>query len=89
MTLPYRWTLLCALLASAGLHAAPLAYTACTDNILPGSLCAVHAVPASHEAQGQDAETLQLFVRKIPAEGSSKGSVWLVAGGPGESGASF
>lgn len=89
MTLPYRWTLLCALLASAGLHASPLAYTACTDNILPGSLCAMHAVPASHEAQGQDAETLQLFVRKIPAEGSSKGSVWLVAGGPGESGASF
>ena len=93
MTVPCRRALLStlpfALLASAGLHAAPLDYTACTDNILPGSLCAMHAVPASHEAQGQDAETLQLFVRKIPAEGRSKGSVWLVAGGPGESGASF
>lgn len=93
MPVPYRRTLLYtlpfALLASAGLHAAPLDYTACTDNILPGSLCAMHAVPASHEAQGQGAETLELFVRKIPAQGRSKGSVWLVAGGPGESGASF
>ncbi len=89
MPIPYRWTLLCALLASAGLHAAPLAYTACPDNILPGSLCAMHAVPASIEAQGQDSDELQLFVRKIPAEGAFKGSVWLVAGGPGESGASF
>lgn len=92
MPIPCRWTLLStlpsALLASAGLHAAPLDYTACTDNILPESLCAMHAVPASHEA-GQDTETLQLFVRKIPAEGPSKGRVWLVAGGPGESGASF
>ena len=93
MPAPFRWTLLyalpCALLISAGLHAAPLDYKACTDNVLPGSLCAMHAVPVSYQAQNPAGETLQLFVRKIPTEGVSKGSVWLVAGGPGESGASF
>ncbi len=32
---------------------------------------------------------VSLFVRKFPAETRSKGQLWLVAGGPGESGASF
>jgi len=30
-----------------------------------------------------------LFVRKFPAPGRAKGTLWLIAGGPGESGASF
>ncbi|TYC97419.1 alpha/beta fold hydrolase [Novosphingobium sp. BW1] len=36
-----------------------------------------------------DLETIQLFVRKFPAQRARKGQLWLVAGGPGESGASF
>ncbi|PIB94518.1 peptidase S33 family protein [Caulobacter sp. FWC2] len=30
-----------------------------------------------------------MFVRRFPAEGPSRGQAWLIAGGPGESGASF
>ena len=84
-----RLTLLPALFACAGLHAAPLAFTPCTDAVLPGSLCALQTVPLSHGKPDGAAGELQLFVRKIPSQGKPKGSVWLVAGGPGESGASF
>lgn len=55
---------------------------------LNGSLCAREAAPLSH-ASGSTGEQLSLFVRKFPAIGPSKGTVWLVAGGPGESGASL
>ena len=84
-----RLTLLPALFACAGLHAAPLAFTPCADAVLPGSLCALQTVPLSHGKPDGAAGELQLFVRKIPSQGKPKGSVWLVAGGPGESGASF
>ena len=54
---------------------------------LAGSLCAVVTTPLDH---GSDAGvSIELFVRKFPAVGQSSGQVWLVAGGPGESGASF
>jgi pimeloyl-ACP methyl ester carboxylesterase len=47
-------------------------------------------VPADYGAPRQaKGEELTLFVRKFPAQRVAKGSVWLVAGGPGESGASF
>ena len=54
---------------------------------LDGSWCAHVAVPADHA--GRDAGQLSLFIRKFPATGASKGSVWAIAGGPGESGASL
>lgn len=58
---------------------------------LRGSLCMVARAPlrAPGAATGGAAETVALFVRKFPATGRRRGSVWLVAGGPGESGASF
>lgn len=54
---------------------------------LAPSLCARITVPLDHRQQ--DDRQLSLFVRKFPAAAHSKGQLWLVAGGPGESGASF
>jgi len=75
-------SLLCLLLVSSTLHAAPLAFSACTDGVLPGSECAT-----------MDRPDAQLFVRKVapglPAGEKPAGTLWLIAGGPGESGASF
>lgn len=62
---------------------------AATDAALRGSLCAVERVPADPSGAAGTAGEIDLFVRKFPAEGASRGNVWLVAGGPGESGASF
>jgi pimeloyl-ACP methyl ester carboxylesterase len=60
---------------------------------LKGSLCAVHRVPLDPQRGAAGAEQLQLFIRKFPAaksdKGSSQGEVWLISGGPGESGASL
>ncbi len=58
---------------------------------LNGSLCAVIDAPlrAPGSKTGGAPGTIHLFVRKFPAIGPAKGAVWLVAGGPGESGATF
>jgi pimeloyl-ACP methyl ester carboxylesterase len=55
---------------------------------LTGSLCAIASAPLDHQ-RIDDGRTVDLFVRKFPADGPPRGSVWLIAGGPGESGASF
>lgn len=67
-----------------------------TDAALQGSQCAVERAPAERapaDAGAADATgptgAIDLFVRKFPASGASRGNVWLVAGGPGESGAAF
>lgn len=65
---------------------------AASDAVLAGSLCAVQEVPADPAgAAGHagHAGTVSLFVRSFPAAGKARGQVWLIAGGPGESGASF
>ncbi|NMO18812.1 alpha/beta fold hydrolase [Pyxidicoccus fallax] len=54
---------------------------------LAGSLCARFSAPLDYADPSR--ERIELFVRKFPAPGRSAGQVWLVAGGPGESGASF
>ncbi|WP_230280428.1 MULTISPECIES: alpha/beta fold hydrolase [unclassified Croceicoccus] len=54
---------------------------------LLGTECVRIDVPLDYSMP--DAGTVRLFLRKFPAEGASKGQLWLVAGGPGESGASF
>ncbi len=77
--------LLLALLAGSPAQAAR--FQPCEDG-LGASLCARETVPLSH-APGFTGEQLSLFVRKFPATGPRKGAVWLVAGGPGESGASL
>lgn len=63
---------------------------AATHPALAGSLCTVEQVPADPSGlAGAPAGSVSLFVRKFPALGASRGQVWLIAGGPGESGASF
>lgn len=101
MTLLPRLSLLATVLAPllmAGtcLHAEPMFFTPCSDTAAPGSLCSGLNVPGSYDAQGRavgDADAMHVFVRKfaadVPAGKPAKGTLWLVAGGPGESGASF
>ena len=96
MTLLPRLTLLTTLLAGTSLHAEPMFFTPCSDTAAPGSLCSGLNVPGSYDAQGRavgEADAMHVFVRKfaadVPAGKPAKGTVWLVAGGPGESGASF
>ena len=96
MTFLPRLTLLAILLAGASLHAEPMFFTPCSDTAAPGSLCSGLNVPGSYDAQGRavgEADAMHVFVRKfaadVPAGKPVKGTVWLVAGGPGESGASF
>jgi pimeloyl-ACP methyl ester carboxylesterase len=66
-------------------------FTPCADAALPGlagSLCAVSHLPLRpNEPEGS---AVDLFIRKFPSvTGRTTGEVWLIAGGPGESGASF
>jgi pimeloyl-ACP methyl ester carboxylesterase len=62
---------------------------------LKGSLCTLQTAPLDHGAPASAArESLQLFVRKFPATTlksgeAARGQLWLVSGGPGESGASL
>jgi pimeloyl-ACP methyl ester carboxylesterase len=62
---------------------------AATDPALNGSLCAVERVPADPSGAAGTSGEVALFVRKFPALGARRGQAWLVAGGPGESGAAF
>lgn len=97
MTLLPRLTFLTAMLASTGLHAEPMLFTPCSDTAVPGSLCSGLNVPGGYDEQGRalagEEDRVHVFVRKIaadvPAGKQPKGTLWLVAGGPGESGASF
>jgi len=81
------------ILGTAGAaHAAQ--FKACDDAAshpaLQGSLCALEGAPADPSGRaGAAAGTVSLFIRKFPALGVRRGQVWLIAGGPGESGASF
>lgn len=82
-----------AILLSAGAaHAAEFSpcADAATHAALNGSLCAVERVAGDPSgASGAPAADISLFVRKFPATGTFRGQAWLIAGGPGESGASF
>lgn len=66
-------------------------FSACADAAshvsLEGTQCARISAALDH-ARTIDG-TIELFVRKFPAQGTPKGRLWLIAGGPGESGASF
>lgn len=80
-------------LGAAGVtHAAD--FTPCADadsqSALRGSQCTVERVPGDPSGvAGAPAADVSIFIRKFPALGTSRGRVWLIAGGPGESGASF
>jgi len=66
-------------------------FTECADanytDALKSSLCATLKTPLYH--QEGDNKTIDLFVRKFPSVKEKKGSLWLLSGGPGESGASL
>lgn len=93
---PVRITFLLPLLLQLPLAwmvpASALDYAPCPDAGtapgLAGTLCARARVPADHD-DPDAAERVDLFVRRFPAAGPSRGQVWAVAGGPGESGASL
>jgi pimeloyl-ACP methyl ester carboxylesterase len=59
------------------------------SNAFSGSQCATVDVPLRHA--DPSGEQLSLFLRRIPAgaEQAKRGEVWLLSGGPGESGASL
>lgn len=66
-------------------------FSKCTDieggEELKLSLCANVKVPLNYQTNTKD--SISLFVRKFPATKKRKGSIWLIPGGPGESGASL
>lgn len=69
------------------------AFLPCSDagefEALAGSLCMRVQVPLDYA--DPEGEAIELFVRRFPvAEGRTRrGEVWLLSGGPGETGASF
>ncbi|HBM73424.1 MAG TPA: alpha/beta hydrolase, partial [Erythrobacter sp.] len=83
-------TLAAATPAAAGEPAERPGFTPCADAdahpALGDTQCAQLAVPLDHGAPATG--TIDLFVRKFPARGAATGELWLIAGGPGESGAS-
>ena len=91
------WSLFGALLFGAAFStfAQAASFTARKDSLsfpeLNGSTCAVFHAPlrAPGPQTGGSPETVDLFVRKFPAHGHAKGSLWLISGGPGESGSTF
>ena len=60
---------------------------AASDPVFADTQCALVRAPLDHTAPGK--REVELFVRKFPARGATQGELWLIAGGPGESGASF
>lgn len=76
--------------------AAAEAFEPCRDDgsspVLSGTLCLSASLPLSATGPAAiGAQTVTLHVRKFPVADPAqrRGEVWLVAGGPGESGASF
>lgn len=66
------------------------AFAPCADanafKTLEGSQCVTVAAPLNPGADAAG-EQIELFVRRFPTSGERRGEVWLVAGGPGDSGA--
>ena len=72
-------------------HADTTVYAECDDASeyagLSDSQCKFISAPLDYG--NGDNEMISLFVRKFPTQKPSRGSVLLLAGGPGESGASY
>lgn len=90
MKLLHKYVLTALILQAGAAGAAEFAPCpdAAAQPTLAGSLCARVAAPADY-AKPDAGPAVSLFVRKFPAQGAAKGTVWMVAGGPGESGANF
>lgn len=85
------FTMIAVLPLGAGAYAASFAPCpdAASSPTLHGSQCLTETVPLKYEATLPVQESITLFVRKFPARRTARGTVWLLAGGPGESGASL
>ncbi|GAA6150886.1 alpha/beta fold hydrolase [Pseudoteredinibacter isoporae] len=87
-----KLALLGSALTLAGIKAFADDFKTCTaaqqHPALENSLCANVAMPLHHD-KPESKESIEIFVRKFPAQQNAEGSIWLIAGGPGESGASF
>jgi pimeloyl-ACP methyl ester carboxylesterase len=72
---------------TAAMLAGGLIFSPCDDAhthpLLEGTQCARAELPLSPGAE----DAVSIFVRRMPAAEPSRGEIWLVAGGPGESGA--
>lgn len=64
-------------------------FTACDDQRLYGNLSDSLCIETKVDHSDLQDQPVELFVRKFPARGDHQGEIWLIAGGPGESGASF
>lgn len=62
----------------------PIAWTVCTDALIDGLECATYAVPLDYRDKG--GATLTLALRRMPATGTAKGSLFFNPGGPGGTG---
>lgn len=95
MDMASRMKTVAAILALGGGMAQAAEFKPCDDAAshpaLSGTLCAREQAPLEYanSGAGAPAAAVTLFVRKFPAAEPVRGQVWLVAGGPGESGASF
>jgi pimeloyl-ACP methyl ester carboxylesterase len=78
------------LLSSADAHDFAPCADADSAPLLQGSQCATHAVPLNYSS-GAQGEQLRLFMRKFPSTNPSSNAaeLWLLSGGPGESGATL
>ena len=67
------------------------AFSPCKDaadfGVLSDSLCARISAPL--RPKSAEGETVELFVRKFPAQTGRVGELWMLAGGPGETGQSY
>lgn len=64
-------------------------FVACNDQNLHVNLSDSLCVETTVDHSDLQNQPVDLFVRKFPARGDHQGEIWLIAGGPGESGASF
>ncbi|QYU68898.1 hypothetical protein J4558_01770 [Leptolyngbya sp. 15MV] len=89
--LPFFATLFVASPAFAASQSFEPCVDATSHPSLAGSLCLVASAPLNPSADPAPTDRdISLFVRKFPTDPRQRrGEVWLVAGGPGESGVSF
>lgn len=64
-------------------------FVACSDQELDNTLSDSLCIRTTVDHGDMPNRPVELFVRKFPARGEHEGELWLIAGGPGESGASF
>lgn len=64
-------------------------FVACDDQKLHANLSDSLCIATTVDHSDLQDQPVDLFVRKFPARGDHQGEIWLIAGGPGESGASF